>query len=323
MNKKKVLPFLVIIIAIASWFIYKNNYIVQIDSNVIYGNVDIREVKPAFRQSGRIAHIYVEDGDQVKKGDLLADLDPEPQQRQVDLSAAKLAVAQAQLADLSAGPRAQDIESAKQEVARLSATLKNAQYNYNRQKNLRKTGATSVGDLDNAQAHFNEAKAALASAKQHQSLLQEGTKAETLRIAEQQVTVAKAELAIKKMALTDCKLYAPQDAVVLTRIVEPGSMISAASPVLSLSLRDPIYIRAYLNEPLLGQVSLGDTVSIYTDSSKLKFTGKIGYISPKAEFTPKSVETTELRTSLVYRIRIVVENDNDALNQGQPVTISL
>ena len=322
MNKKKVLPFLVII-AIASWFIYKNYYVVQSDNDVIYGNVDIREVKPAFRQSGRIEHIYVSDGDQVKKGDLLAALDNEPLQRQVDLSVAKLAVAQAQFSDLSAGPRKQDIESAKQEVARLSATLKNAQYNYARQKNLRKTGATSIGAVDNAQARFNEAKAALASANQHQSLLQEGTKIQTLRIAEQQVMVAKAELAIKKMALADCKLYAPENGVVLTRIFEPGSMVSAANPVLSLSLRDPIYIRAYLNESLLGQVVLGDTVSIYTDSSSQKLTGKIGYISPAAEFTPKSVETTELRTSLVYRVRIVVENDNNVLNQGQPVTIAL
>ena len=166
-------------------------------------------------------------------------------------------------------------------------------------------------------------KAALAAAKQHLSLLQEGTKAETLVIAQQQVAVAQAELEIKQTALQDTWLYAPETGVVLTRIFEPGSMVNAGSAVLSLSLRKPIYIRAYIDETMLGEVSPGDTVSIHTDSSAQAFKGKIGYISPKAEFTPKSVETPELRTSLVYRIRIVVENDDKGLNQGQPVTISL
>lgn len=323
MNRKKLVPLLLIVIAGVGWFFYEKYHAQQNDGNVIYGNVDIREVKPAFRQSGRIEHIYVEDGDRVEKGSLLADIDPVPFQKQVNLSQAKLAVAQAQLADLVVGPRTQEVESAKQEVIRLTATLKNAQDNYYRQKDLRKTGATSAGNLDNAQARFDETKAALAAAKQHLSLLQEGTKAETLVIAQQQVAVAQAELEIKQTALQDTWLYAPETGVVLTRIFEPGSMVNAGSAVLSLSLRKPIYIRAYIDETMLGEVSPGDTVSIHTDSSAQAFKGKIGYISPKAEFTPKSVETPELRTSLVYRIRIVVENDDKGLNQGQPVTISL
>lgn len=323
MNKKRLLPFLVAAIAVAGWFVYQHYNDVLENNNVIYGNVDIREVKLAFRQSGRIEHIYVEDGDRVEKGTLIADLDPIPFQNQLHLSQAKLSVAQAQLADLTAGPRMQEIESAKQDVLRLKAILQNTQYNYNRQKDLRKTGATSADSLDNAQARYDEAKAALAAAEQRLSLLREGTKAEKLLTARQQVGVAQAELAIQQTALQDSKLYAPETGVVLTRIVEPGAIVNAGSPVISLSLRNPTYIRAYIDETMLGKISSGETVSIYTDSSEQIFAGTIGFISPKAEFTPKSVETPELRTSLVYRIRIVVNGDDKGLNQGQPVTISL
>ncbi len=323
MDKKKLVALLLIVIAVIGWFAYGKYHAQQNDHNLIYGNVDIREVQPAFRQSGRIEHLYVKDGDRVVKGDLIGQIDPVPFQLQVQLSQAKLAVAQAQLADLAAGPRAQEIESARQEVLRLTAILNNAQDNYYRQKNLRKTGATSTGNLDDAQSRFAEAKAAFTAAEQRLSLLREGAKKETLRIAEQQVRVAEAELAIKQTALQDSRLYAPENGVVLTRIVEPGAMVNAGSPVISLSLRDPLYIRAYINETMLGEITPGDTVTVHTDSSAQTFTGKIGYISPKAEFTPKSVQTPELRTSLVYRIRIVLENDDKKLNQGQPVTIAL
>ncbi|WED29340.1 efflux RND transporter periplasmic adaptor subunit [Vibrio sp. DW001] len=321
--KNKLIPLLLIIIATGSWFGYQRYLVPSTENNVIYGNVDIREVKPAFRQSGRIEKMYVEDGDKVKKGDLLAEIDPVPFQQLVDLSQAKLAVAEAKLADLTVGPRTQEIESARQNVVQITATLKNAQYQYSRQKNLIKTGSTSAGNLDNAQAHYNETLAALSSAKQHLSLLQEGTKTEKLIIAEQEIVVARAELAIQKTALRDTKLYAPDNGVVLMRVLEPGTMVSAGKPIISLSLRNPTYVRAYIEEAMLGTLSPGDLVTIHTDSSDKSFNGKIGFISPKAEFTPKSVETPELRTSLVYRVRVVVENDDKGLNQGQPVTISL
>ncbi|WCE31906.1 HlyD family efflux transporter periplasmic adaptor subunit [Vibrio sp. SCSIO 43137] len=320
---KKIIPILLIILAVGGWYGYSNYYVAETDNSVIYGNIDIREVKPAFRQSGRIEHMYVEDGALVKKGDLLAEIDSVPFRREVDLALAKLAVADARLADLIKGPRAQEIESAHQEVVRLEATLRNAKYQYNRQKGLIKSGATSADNLDNAQAHYSETSAALAAAKQRMSLLQEGTKAETLTIAQQEVGVAKAELAIKETALEDTKLYAPENGVVLTRILEPGSMVNAGNPVISLSLKNPTYVRAYIAETMLGNISPGDLVTIHTDSNGQTFEGQIGFISPKAEFTPKTVETPELRTSLVYRIRIVVRGDDKGLNQGQPVTISL
>jgi HlyD family secretion protein len=110
---------------------------------------------------------------------------------------------------------------------------------------------------------------------------------------------------------------------VLTRVREPGSMVSAAAPVYTLSLRDPVYVRAYVGERQLGQVVPGTAVTVRSDSSDKTYQGQVGFVSPRAEFTPKSVETTELRTDLVYRLRIVVADPDDALRQGMPVTIQV
>ena len=123
--------------------------------------------------------------------------------------------------------------------------------------------------------------------------------------------------------MDETKLFAPDNAIIQTRILEPGSIVSINVPVLSLSVRTPIYIRAYVNETLLGKISLGQKMEIYTDSRKAPYQGHIGFISGTAEFTPKTVETASLRTDLVYRLRILVDGNALGLNQGQPVTIKM
>ncbi|MBC7174067.1 MAG: HlyD family efflux transporter periplasmic adaptor subunit, partial [Polyangiaceae bacterium] len=121
--------------------------------------------------------------------------------------------------------------------------------------------------------------------------------------------------------VADTVLEAPSDATVLTRVREPGSMLGAGEPVYTLSLRDPVYVRAYVSEPDLGKLSPGARVTVTTDSSKTVYHGTVGFISPRAEFTPKTVETTELRTDLVYRLRIIVRDADEGLRQGMPVTV--
>ena len=110
----------------------------------------------------------------------------------------------------------------------------------------------------------------------------------------------------------------------LTRALEPGAVVQAGATVLSISLEKPVWVRAYVHERELGEFPTGRRVLLTTDGKPEKpYHGKVGFVSPKAEFTPKSVETPELRTSLVYRLRIVVEDADDALRQGMPVTVSL
>lgn len=323
MNKKIIL-LIVIIIAVSGYFYYgKQQQAQQMADPVLYGNVDIRSVNLAFRQAGRLERMWVDEGDSVLKGELLAQLDNADFINALEIAKANLNLVNAQLAKVLSGTRAQEIEAAHQDIIRLQSKLVLANSTLQRQESLRKTGAASQGTLDNAKAAFTEATAELAAAKQKYSLLKEGADKEEIAIAYAQIDIAKAQLASAQTTLNETKLYAPDNALVQTRILEPGSIVGMDAPVLSLSVRTPVYIRAYAGEPLLGKISLGQKMEIYTDSREAPYQGHIGFISGTAEFTPKTVETASLRTDLVYRLRVLVDGDDLGLNQGQPVTIKL
>lgn len=122
--------------------------------------------------------------------------------------------------------------------------------------------------------------------------------------------------------LNDTKLFCPTDGVILTRIREPGSVLNPGDPVFTVSISSPIWIRAYIAEPDLGKIYFGMQADVFTDTEGLKaFKGHVGFISPVAEFTPKNVESLDLRTDLVYRIRVYVDDPNHYLKQGMPVTV--
>ncbi len=124
--------------------------------------------------------------------------------------------------------------------------------------------------------------------------------------------------------LSYTEAFAPTDGVILTRIREPGTVVKAADSVYTLSVSSPVWIRAYVDEPDLGLVYSGMPAEIYTDiDGGSVYSGKVGFISPVAEFTPKTVETTKLRTDLVYRLRIYADNPDRGLVQGMPVTVKL
>ena len=141
-----------------------------------------------------------------------------------------------------------------------------------------------------------------------------------------EAAVLQADAAVKtaEIRLADTELKSPSDGIVITRALEPGSIIQAGPTVMTLSLEKPVWVRAYVHEPQLGKFPPGTRVTLRTDGNPDHvFHGTVGFVSPRAEFTPKSVETEELRTSLVYRLRIVVEDSDGSLRQGMPVTVSL
>ena len=323
MNKKIVLLILIIIATSGYFYYQKQQQIEQQGDPTLYGNVDIRSVNLAFRQTGRLEKMLVDEGDHVLKGQLLAELDNSEFINASTIAKANVNLAKAQLTQVLSGSRAQDIEAAHQDIKRLQAKLTLASSTLQRQQRLLKTGAVSQGDLDNANATYNEASAALAVAEQQFSLLKEGSDKDDIAIAYAQIDIAQAQLSVAQTTLDEAKLYAPDNAIVQTRILEPGTIVGVNAPVLSLSVRSPVYIRAYVSEPLLSKVSLGQKIKIYTDNNQSTYQGHIGFISGTAEFTPKTVETASLRTDLVYRLRILIDGDDTGLNQGQPVTIKL
>lgn len=288
---------------------------------VLYGNVDIREVDMAFRVPGRIDEIAVEEGEKVARGALLASLDTASIDARSGEAEAAVAQARAQLAKLRSGNRPQEIAQARARVAAAEATARNSQADFERRRVLVEPGAISRNQWAQTVADRDRATAQLAEARQSLSLIATGARQEDIAAAEAQLRAAEAGRRGVRTDLGDTRLVARSTGTVITRALEPGAIVQPGQTVLTLSLDRPQRVRAYVAEPDLSRVAPGMKVTVTADGNAKAYRGTIGYISPRAEFTPKSVETEDLRTDLVYRLRITVENPDDALRQGQPVTV--
>jgi HlyD family secretion protein len=295
----------------------------QADALKLYGNVDIREVDMAFRVPGRITGIAVEEGDRVHRGQLLATLDTAILQARIGQADAQVQQARAEFAKLRHGSRQQDIAQSRARVDAAQAVYANAQHDFERRKPLVAPGAISRDIWAQTVADRDRAGAELAEARQALSLVQTGPRSEDKAAA--QAALAAAEAARRSAAtdLGDSRLVAAVDASVVTRAREPGAIVQPGETVLTLSINRPLRVRAYVAEPQLSRIAPGMKVLVTADGNDRTYHGTIGYISPKAEFTPKTVETEDLRTDLVYRLRIIVTDPDDALRQGQPVTVSV
>lgn len=285
------------------------------------GNVDIREVDMAFRVSGRIAGIAVEEGARVKEGQLLATLDTATLASRIAQADANVARAEAQLARLRNGNRRQDIAQARARVAAAAAVAENAERDWRRRQPLVEPGAISRDLWEQTVADRDRARAQLAEAQQALSLLGAGSRSEDVAAAAADVRAAQAARTGTATDLADARLVAATGGVVVTRAREPGAIVQPGETVLTLAIDRPMRVRAYVAETDLSRISPGMKVEVRADGNARAYRGTIGHISPRAEFTPKSVETEDLRTDLVYQLRIIVENPDDALRQGQPVTV--
>jgi HlyD family secretion protein len=288
---------------------------------VLYGNVDIREVAVAFRQPGRLLRSVFEEGDAVKAGDVMAEIDPVLFRDAHAAAEADVRRAGAELQKLRNGSRPQDVRRADDAVQEADAAYRKADSDLRRQTTLADEGIASARTLEAARAARDQAAAALGAAQQALALQREGFRKEDVAAAAARLEAAEAARAEAQTRLDDTRVRAPADGVVLARVREPGSMVGSQEPVYTLSLGAPIYVRAYVGEPNLGRIAPGTRVTVRTDSSTKAYQGQIGFISPRAEFTPKSVETTDQRTDLVYRLRIVVTDADAGLRQGMPVTV--
>lgn len=291
------------------------------DRLTLYGNVDIREVDLGFRVGGRIASIPVEEGTHVKSGALLAQLDSGPIDDRFAQAEAQVAQARAQLLKLEHGSRPQDIDAAQARVAAAAAAAADAKRSYVRRQPLVASGAVSSAVWDQTVAANDRAQAQLAEAKAALALAKIGPRHEDIAAAK--AALQAAEAARKSIATdrTDTHLFASEDGTIVTRAQEPGAIVAPGATVFTLAIDRPLRVRAYVAENQLSRVAPGMAVTVTADGNPKTYHGTIGYISPRAEFTPKTVQTSDLRTDLVYRLRIVVTDPDGALRQGQPVTL--
>jgi HlyD family secretion protein len=290
----------------------------------LYGNADIRQVQLAFNGSERIATMLAREGDPVKKGQLLATLDTVRLAGNADLQQAQLASQRQVVARLEAGSRPEEISKAQADVEAARIDAENAEDNYQRMKKLAEQHFISTQQADDSRAKSDAAKARYTSLQETLKLVQQGPRKEDIAAARAMLKADQAALDVARKALADASLYAPANGIVQERILEPGDMASPQRPVYTLALTDPVWVRAYVQGPDLGKLQPGMRAEVSTDSFPgKKYRAWVGYISPTAEFTPKSVETTEVRSSLVYQVRIFVCNPQSELRMGMPATVTI
>jgi len=297
------------------------------DELTLYGNIDLRQVDLPFNGNERIAQVLVQEGDSVRRGQVLARLDTSRLAPQVAKAEADVATQQQVVDRLHHGNRPEEIEQARANVDAARADAVNARAQYERLRVLTETSAgraLSRQDLDSAKAAVDAAEARLTVSQKALVLELAGPRKEDVAQAEAQLRAEQAGLALLRQQWKDAELLAPLDAVVRSRIVEPGEIASPQKAAFTLAITDPKWVRAYVSETDLGFVREGLKASISVDAfANRSFPGWVGFLSPVAEFTPKSVETRDLRSSLVYQVRVFVQDPANELRLGMPATVHL
>lgn len=289
---------------------------------VLHGNVDIRQIDLAFNANERIERVLAEEGDRVKAGQLLASLDRQRLTYQASQAEAQAKAQENVVAALEAGTRPEDIRKARADVAAADAEARNAELTYRRLRQLENKELIARQQADDAKAAAESSLARLQASMEALNLAVAGPRKEDIQAAKATLNALREALGVARQNLSYVDLYAPSDGVIQSRILEPGDMASPQKPVFTLALTDPLWVRAYVSETELGKIRPGMAAEVLTDS----FPGKrypawIGFISPSSQFTPKSVETREVRTSLVYQVRVFVKNPQNELRLGMPATV--
>jgi len=291
------------------------------------GNVDIRQVALAFNASERIVELGPHEGDEVAAGQVLGRLDTRTPALKLQQADAQAEMAAQALQRLRAGSRPEEVAQANANLAAAQADADQAGAQLRR---LQDVGAATQGrgvsrlDLDTALERHKAAIARRDAARDAARLVAQGPRREDIAQARAQLDAANAERALLARQIDESVLRAPVAAVVRSRLLEPGEIASPQRPVFTLAIRRPKWVRAYVAEPELPRVRPGLAATVTADGMPgAALDGRVGYVSSVAEFTPKSVETKELRTSLVYEIRVMVDDPSDQLRLGMPATVHL
>jgi HlyD family secretion protein len=288
------------------------------------GNIEAHESLVSFKVSGRIVDLPVEEGQAVKTGQLLARLDNDDYRQQLAVDEASLHVRDRQLELAQAGSRKQDIQAAYQAVLDARADLEQKEKDFLRYDALYRKDEIAGQARDLALTNVTRAKTTLERQQQIYSELEEGTRKEEIAVDHANSHQARTNLELSRIRLEYTALTAPLNGVILVRQAEKGEVVSPGTPVVTLADLDHIWVRVYVPETDLGRLRWGQEVSVHTDTYPGKsYRGRVAFISSEAEFTPKSVQTQKERVTLVYRVKVDVENQNYELKPGMPADVLL
>lgn len=320
---KRVIPILILVgaLAVAGFYIYprlprKPAPQMQL---VLSGNIEAHESLVSFKVQGRIIELPIEEGQQVEQGTLLARLENADRMQQVRLDEASVRIRQSNLTLTLAGTREQETRALQQNMIDAQADLEQKKIDFERAKSLFAKDEVSAQDRDLAATALKRAQAIYQSALERYDEAVEGSRKEDIAIARANLDQAQANLGLSRIGLGYTVLHAPTSGVITVRQAELGEVVSPGSPVVTLADLDRIWLRAYIAETDLGRIRFGAPVIVTTDTYAGKqYHGRIAFISSSAEFTPKSVQTYKERVTLVYRIKIDIDNPNRELKPGMP-----
>lgn len=325
MNKKLMTLLLIVLLSAAAaviWWRYTVTH-EKSDKITLYGQIDLRDVQLAFSEQEYVTSILVEEGAQVKKGQLLASLKKNKLEAQLAQAQAQVQAQREVVLRNTNGSRPQEIEQAAAQLKAAHTRMVNAQILVNRLSETVVTGASTEQEYDDAIASLKVAKADVEVQREAYDLAKEGFRKEDIAESKATLKAQEAALDLLKIRYGELELRAPVDGVIRSRVIEVGEIASPTRTAFVIAITSPKWVRAYLPEPDLGKVIEGMKAQVFTDSFDEPFTGTVGFISPQAEFTPKRVETTQLRTQLVYETRIWVEDKENRLKLGMPVTVNI
>lgn len=326
MNKKAIPVAIVLLLAVlAAWWFFNRSR--HSDVVVLQGNVDLRQVELPFSDSERISEVLVEEGATVRAGQVLARLDTGRLLPRVKQAEARVAVQSEALRKLRNGARPEEIAQARAALNAAQAEASNAQSQLTRLRGISdesKGRAVSPQDLDTATTAARMSEAHAENARKALELTLAGPRKEDIDQAKAQLDAAQADLALLNRQLADAELVAPTDGVIRNRLMEPGELATPQRPVFSIAIINPKWVRAYLSEADLSRIRIGTPAKVTIDSApRSPIDGTVRFISSTAEFTPKTVQTEELRTSLVYEVRVFVSDSEDRLRLGMPATVTI
>jgi len=288
------------------------------------GTVEAREYDIAFQVGGRIDALLVDEGDAVTAGQTVGRLESHDLQLALDRARAEAQAADAALAALRAGTRIQEVAAGKATLERARAELRYADAEVKRVRDLVPRKLAAQEQLDSAVRQRTVAAAGVEEASQQLALLEEGPRKEDIDQAAATAAARHAAVETAARQLDYATLESPADGVVSVRMAEPGEVVPSGQPVLRITRLAHPWVRAYLAEPDLARVQLGMAADVHVDGlAGQTLKGRLTYISPEAEFTPKTVETRELRVDLVYRVKVELDNPEGLLKVGMPADVTL
>lgn len=283
------------------------------------GTIEAVEVNVAAKVSGQVMELPVDEGTRVEAGERLAAIDHATFDIQLRQAEAGVRLAEAQLALLVKGARAEDIRQAEAALEQADAALTVAEDDARRMRELVKTGSVTPKLRDDAEARLTVAKAQRNAAAEALSKVRTLARPEEVRAAEARLAQAQAAVDLLAKTISDCTITAPAGGIVTHKAVEAGELVSPGATVVTLVELNSVYVMIYVTEKELGRIRLGDAAEVKIDAFPDRtFPGKVTYISPEAEFTPKNVQTKEDRVKLVFGVKVEIENKEGLLKPGLP-----